>query len=1122
MRFSRARRTLFYLLGILLFINCGGDGNGPSNQAPALIVALSGTGQTGSVGQLLAAPIVVKVTNSAGAAVSGIVVTFNVTAGGGSLAASTVTTNGQGTASVGWTVGQTVGTNIDTVTATIPGSISGSPVTFTASTAAGPATLITLISGDQQSAEVGHPVPQPLVVEVKDQFGNLSVGRQVAWQITSGGGSVQSAASITDAQGRATMTWTLGNTVGTAAQIVRAQISSSGVNFSATGFLTSGTLAIASGNNQNGPSSGQLASALVVTVKTPGNGLVAGDTVSWAVASGGGTLSAPTSITNVQGQATITWTLGAGAGAQTVTASSAGLTGSPVTFTATGVIAPANTIVGSVALSASALSAPRGGTRVGAFFSGLRGTASRFGTQSFRMGTGDAPMRAMVQPTPVPGARYTRNDLLVTFKPAAISAPPLGAMSAASFSLAQSVGISMHSALARHEAPGIMKVSDVSPVIMTARVWVDPSKMDSIASALSADPTIASVSRNMIVYSHELRGYSVPVSMEELRAVATSGAAGAGLRRVPGGTIPNDPSYPNQSWHYVMVDAPRAWSITTGSSSVLVAVVDAGIRFDHPAIAANLTNDGYDFVSLADTTPLCAGGSITEADDGNAYDPDPTMPDDRDFDQSNNCALGHSQVGAHGLHVAGIIGAVGNDGVSVVGLNWTVRIRPVRVLGVTGSGSTFDVAQGVLYAAGLPAAGNNGGITAPPAAGAKIINMSLGGGCPAQGQPDVLHNAISAATNAGSLVIVSAGNSGDQTPQCPASYPEVLAVSAVGPDGVLASYSSFGSSVGISAPGGDIADGNLAGGDGTFGVFSSTCDFTTTPCTPNFAREMGTSQAAPHVSGVAALILAANPGLTASQLRTRLTQWAVDAGTPGFDPLYGAGIVNARNSLTQSLAAPAVVYAQVYDATTGAIVATQQTGAGGSFNFLSIPNGTYFVYAGEDENGDGIIGAAGRRWGAFGGSAAPATVTVSGTTGGTAFFTIGTPVEKEGNNSIAASSRLVVGGWMAGSADGVLDPSDVYRVDLATGGQYTFQTSGLGGAFCRFALSLNTVLTLSDAQGAQLAADDDANAGASNYCSVISTTLTPGTYFLTVTTGPDFGLPPVAKGSYRIEARSGP
>jgi serine protease len=611
------------------------------------------------------------------------------------------------------------------------------------------------------------------------------------------------------------------------------------------------------------------------------------------------------------------------------------------------------------------------------------------------------------------------------------------------------------------------------------------------------------------------------VPAAELRLAARATRAGGGSARL-GGTIPNDPNYPNQSWHYVMVDAPRAWSITTGNTSVIVAVVDAGIRFDHPALAANLTNDGYDFVSLADTTNLCSGGKITEADDGNGYDPDPTIPDDRTFNQAQNCAGPSSQVGGHGLHVAGIIGATGNDGISVVGLNWQVKIRPVRVLGVTGSGSTFDVAQGILYAAGLSVPNGSGGTIPGAQPAANIINLSLGGGCPAPGPGDVLHNAIIAATNAGSLVIVSAGNTGDQTPQCPASYPEVLAVSAVGPDGVLASYSSFGSSVGISAPGGDIADGNLAGGDGTFGVQSATCDFTTNPCTPNFAREMGTSQAAPHVSGVGALILAANPGMTGTQLKSRLTSWAVDAGVPGKDQLYGDGIVNARNSLTQSFAAPAVLYVQVYDAATGAIVATQPAGGGGSFNFTNIPNGTYYVYAGEDESGDGVIGAAGRRWGALGGSANPAIVTVSGSSGGVAFFSIGFPTEKEGNNSTATGNRLAIGGWMAGNVDANLDPSDIFRVDIPTVGQYTFQTSGFGGAFCRFALNVNTILTLSNSAGAPIITNNDINGPASNYCSAISQTLTPGTYYLTVTPGPDFGLPAVAKGQYRIEARSGP
>src|SRR5207244_1747581 len=170
-------------------------------------------------------------------------------------------------------------------------------------------------------------------------------------------------------------------------------------------------------------------------------------------------------------------------------------------------------------------------------------------------------------------------------------------------------------------------------------------------------------------------------------------------------TAGNDPFSPIQAWHYGMIDAPRAWDLTKGSASDTVAVVDDGIRFDHPDIAANLTSDGYDFVSVGSPYPVCAGGTADNTGDGDGYDPDPTDPVSYDYDFTNGCITGPRALGNHGLHVAGTIGAVGNNGEGGTGVNWTVRIRPVRVLDVIGSGAYYDVAQGILYRAVLPGAG---------------------------------------------------------------------------------------------------------------------------------------------------------------------------------------------------------------------------------------------------------------------------------------------------------------------------------------------------------------------------------------------------------------------------------
>ena len=402
---------------------------------------------------------------------------------------------------------------------------------------------------------------------------------------------------------------------------------------------------------------------------------------------------------------------------------------------------------------------------------------------------------------------------------------------------------------------------------------------------------------------------------------------------------------------------------------------------------------------------------INNAGDGDGYDADPSTPDDRDPDANGN-PCGRSQLGSHGTHVAGTIGATGNDGFGVVGANWTVGIRPVRVLGIDG-GSYFDIAQGVLYASGLPADNGAGGVLTPPAQPARIINMSLGGGCPAPGS-DPLLAAVQTVTNparpnGGVLVVVSAGNDATSTPSCPAAYTEVLAVGSVGPSSHRASYSSFGSHVDIAAPGGDFPNPII----GSYGVLSSTCDFRNfpTPCTPNHAFYVGTSMASPHVAGIAALLLANNSGLTPADLRARLLTFS----TP-IDPSeqIGVGIVNARNAMTQSQEPTHQVLVRAINATTGTVDATV-TASGGSFTLgPPLADGNYFVVAGQDDNSAGQAGLPGQRLGAFGGISSPTPVAVSGTAGAFVSFTVGFPVEEEPNDLAASASRLILDGAVQG------------------------------------------------------------------------------------------------------------
>ncbi|MFN0177632.1 MAG: S8 family serine peptidase [Gemmatimonadales bacterium] len=1079
------------LVGVLV-AGCGGKDQGPDDSGRATQLTLvSGDGQSGPVGSALQTPLAVRVTTAAGVGVAGVTVRFAIAAGGGALTATDVSTGSTGEASTVWTLGPLIGASGQRVTATATG-LTGSPVTFQASGQVGPPAMIEVVGGNNQRGSLGAPLADSIRVVVKDQFGNPTQGVTLNFQPIAGGGQTSPPSVATDAQGRAATRYTIGsaNALENGNQLLIG-VEASGVSAVAvaTGEFTAGTIAVESGNQQTGSPSSPLLAPVRVVVRTAGGVEVQGVIVQWVVASGGGTVEAPADTTDASGRASIRWTLGPAGGVQGLTASVATLTGGSAAITATALVPAAGVITGLIA------DQPVAGPP--ATFAAMVSGLSQ-GAVGFRSRSGE-PVRIA---RPTGGPSYVPGALIVRFRPAPIGAPAAGAAAFRSGSLATVVAQSMRQRIGPHLGGGAARLQGVSPVIRAARLAVRAGvDGDSLRRALLADPAVESVAPDEIAWSHRLP-----------RSAALAS------------TAPNDPLWPNQSWHYVMVDLPRAWTVTTGSANIIVAVLDAGIRFDHPVFAGNLTTDGYDFVR-ADSLALCAGGRFDNAGDGDSYDADPTQPSDRSVNATANpqCWEDLEQAGGHGLHVAGTVGAAGNDGVGGTGVNWRVKIRPVRVLGVGGSGGFFDIAQGVLYAAGLPASDGQSGVLTPPTTAARIINMSLGGGCNPT-NPSPLRDAIVAATGAGSLVVVSAGNNNDAASRyCPAGYPEPITVAAVGPLGTKASYSNFGAPVDIAAPGGDILPSQP---DGTFLVHSAVCDFRVTPCLPGYARYGGTSMAAPHVSGVAALLLAQNPNLTVTGLRDRLLNFAVDVGAAGVDPQYGAGLLNARNSLTQTLSPGRRLFARLLGATTGAVVATTQTSSG-NFTFTNIAAGDYWLYAGDDEDGDGLIGLPGRRWGAFGGAHTPTLIRTTPTGGGSAFFVLGTAQEVEPNGTRPTAGVLIAGGSVQGRIDDG-DLADVYKVLIPATGTYTFETSGDGGAFCRFALELNTKITLQDAQGAQLDANDDIDPqeGGSlvgNRCSRVRRTLTPGTYYLVVEAsgGTNTQSSALHVGRYRLEARFG-
>jgi subtilisin family serine protease len=336
---------------------------------------------------------------------------------------------------------------------------------------------------------------------------------------------------------------------------------------------------------------------------------------------------------------------------------------------------------------------------------------------------------------------------------------------------------------------------------------------------------------------------------------------------------PNDPGYADQ-WHYsgtYGIKAPAAWNTTTGSASTVVAVLDTGI-LPHSDLAGRKVA-GYDFIS-----------NVTAANDGNGRDSNPADPGDwcGGFDSS-----------WHGTHVAGTIGAATNNGIGVAGINWNAKILPVRVLGKCG-GSTSDIIDGMRWAAGLSVTGvpNN----ANPA---KVLNLSLGG----DGSCSVTEqNAINAIVNAGATIVVAAGNSNENANNSsPGNCNNVITVAATNRNGNRAPYSNFGNVVEISAPGGDTS------GSAVNGVLSTLDSGATAPLNDNvYAYYQGTSMAAPHVAGVASLVLAVYPTLTPAQMNQHLraTVTPFPGGSSCNTSICGAGIVNAQLAVTQEPSVP--------------------------------------------------------------------------------------------------------------------------------------------------------------------------------------------------------------------------
>jgi serine protease len=354
--------------------------------------------------------------------------------------------------------------------------------------------------------------------------------------------------------------------------------------------------------------------------------------------------------------------------------------------------------------------------------------------------------------------------------------------------------------------------------------------------------------------------------------------------------IPNDTRYPEQ-WYLKpaatepgAINAELAWNETRGDSSVVIAVVDTGILV-HQDISSGRVLSGYDFIS-----------DSFSANDGNGRDADPTDPGDAV--SANDCGADDPENDEpsswHGTLVSGILIAQTGNLQGIAGVDHQASLLPLRALGKCG-GSSSDIADAIRWAAGLPVPG------APSNENpADIINLSLGSQNPCSITEQL---AIDAAVAAGAVVVASAGNDAMEGISAPASCNNVIAVAATSRQGSETCYTNVGANVDLSAPGGNDGADGCTGNDF---ILSTGNNGTTVAGGGIYEFVMGTSFAAPLVSGAAALMRAVDGSLTPTSIETILKNTARAFPTPNIHDGFGhcttsrcgAGILDIFGAVT--------------------------------------------------------------------------------------------------------------------------------------------------------------------------------------------------------------------------------
>jgi subtilisin family serine protease len=298
------------------------------------------------------------------------------------------------------------------------------------------------------------------------------------------------------------------------------------------------------------------------------------------------------------------------------------------------------------------------------------------------------------------------------------------------------------------------------------------------------------------------------------------------------------------------ISAMRAWALTSGSNQTVVAVLDSGVDYSHPDLADNIWTRPPIIKAYQDDD-LTSDGPIDDLHGFNLVEDNGDPMDDN----------------GHGTHCAGIIGAEGGNGLGVAGVNWHVKIMPLKFMDENGSGTTRDAIEAINYVIDRRHAGVN----------VRVISASWGSTIKSRALEDVIRKA----GDEGILFVAAAGNSSsdnDRAPHYPASYdlPNVISVAAVNRNDELASFSNYGArSVQVAAPGEEILSTWLE---------------------HDFKELKGTSMATPFVSGVAALILSQTPNITVSELRARILK-SVDPIPSLKGKVSSGGRINAAKAV---------------------------------------------------------------------------------------------------------------------------------------------------------------------------------------------------------------------------------